>query len=175
MNYLTIHDYLTCESCGESYFGVFKSSVKGEITCFNCKEKQYIDERLTIDNTYDKQTVEQVLVLDLLEKDLNDLYPLFTDPNSLPIEDFIDDTGNFILEKLYFQGNPIDFSVDMRGKAMVCLSYIDTNDTKEFEFAKGIIERYLNLREKRLSPDEITTFLKDTETEKFRYIEDSVS
>ena len=150
---MDIYDYMKCDMCGKTYFGHFKSDFNGVVHCIDCESPEKLTERLLFEQTYQDE-YERFLVLYMLEKDLNELYPMFSSNNSLPLMQFINDSGELKLEKVYFQGNDLSFCWDVQQAAYKCVRYLDTNRKKYMEMAKNLIKTYLEMRERKLSLEE---------------------
>ncbi len=171
---MDIFDYIKCDVCGETYFGHFKCDTFGKISCVDCIKKEVLSERLIIDNSQTKDSYEQVMVLDMLERDLGELYPLFSGSSEIPLQMFMTEDGNLILEKIYFQGNNLDFVVTIQQKAYNCLKYLDTNEKKYSLQAKEFIKTYLSLREHRLTTEEESKLKATLTSEEFVEMENSI-
>lgn len=171
---MNIYDYMKCAVCGETYFGHFKCDTFGNVSCIDCFNKELLSERLVIDNSQTKESYEQVMVLDMLERDLGELYPLFSGSSEIPLQQFISEDGELIPEKIYFQGNDLDFTFVIQQKAYSCLKYLDTNEKKYVLKAKEFIKNYLNLREHKLTPEEQTALMNVLESKEFIEMENRI-
>lgn len=171
---MDIYDYMKCDLCKETYFGHFKSDIFGTISCIDCENKEVLSERLTIDNRQPKDSYEQIMVLDMLERDLGELYPLFSGSTDIPLQQFMDDNGELIPEKLYFKGNDLDFVFSVQQKAYICLKYLDTNEKSNIDMAKSFIKRYLDFRETKLTDEEKDEILAIIASNDFKEMENNI-
>lgn len=167
---MDIFDFAKCTKCNKSYIGHFTVDLYGNIACEDCKNPTLLSERLVIEDM-DKSTYEQYMVLDMLEKDITVLYPLFSKAAEVPLENFIADTGELIPEKVYFQGNDLHIARFLQEKSFLCLKYLDTNKEEHSELVTKIIRKYLDLREKKYSEKEISDLIDLVHSDAFKQVE----
>lgn len=170
---MDMYDFSTCIKCDKSYLGHFKVDMYGNISCVDCKHPEMLSERLTIESM-DKSTYEQYMVMDMLDKDISVLYPLFAQPTDVPLEKFINEEGELIPEKVYFQGNDLDTARHLQEMSLICLKYLDTNKIEHLDLVNQIIKGYLNLREVKYTEEQMNSLNELVLSPEFKMVEDEV-
>lgn len=153
---MLLYDIFTCKLCKETYKGLFNYSNNLGIVCQDCEAK--VKHPPVLFSTKQNPELEQYMVLDFLEKDIVLLYPSVHTQENSRLDLFLNDSGEIDSYKIYFQGNDLDFCIDAREIAYLCLDYLDTNDLELIGFSEQLINEYLELRFKKLNKKELQMF-----------------
>lgn len=164
---MIVVDNLKCKLCNKQYLGIFKVTSDLGVQCIDCNNKTVIDK---IKVNKNNQKLEQEMVINYLEEDIQYLYPLIYNMDNINIDQFLNEDGIPDAYKIYYQGNDLDFCVEFRRMAYKCLDYLDTNKDTYINFCENFIEKYLNLRFKKLNDSDIKKVNDDINSETFKNI-----
>lgn len=155
---MVIIEKLTCSKCHETYKGVFRMNLNGDIECADCNDKVYfgdIDWKEITNAELDKELLHETYSTLLLE-DVDTFYKIESAIGEDFTKEFYTQDGKINTDKLYFQNNPIDLVLEGNKLAHICLRYLDIEDEKKYtKYAKYVIETYKELRNHKLNDEEI--------------------
>src|SRR5699024_4013997 len=123
----------------------------GKVTCYDCKYPEKLQELQWEAVQATEEHVLSEIVKDLLKKDLKRIFVPLSERGVDELQSLRDKDGNIIPEKLYFQGNDIDFVIEAHKKAYISLEYMESGKNEYKEIASTVYNKYLSLREKKMS------------------------
>ncbi|MCY8636563.1 hypothetical protein MOD96_01940 [Bacillus sp. S17B2] len=158
---MEIVEFATCSRCGNRYKGRFRVENNGEVHCVDCDNPDVfsgIEWRKLEENS---SKIEFDMVSDMLMSDIERIYQLHAERDENIMAQFYKEDGSINLDKVYFMGNPLDLASAAQRVAYAALQYLETRDTKYAGEAEDIVERYKELRERKLTDEEIQKFWED--------------
>lgn len=149
---------LTCAECKETYAGQFKVKLNGEIVCKDCEDKkkyQGLDINIMGESTVRSSKIVETYKKILLE-DVETIYNNESEKNQNYTDIFYTKDGKIDTKKLMFYNNPVSLVLLGHTVALKSLKYLNSANTdKKYEKeAKEIIEKYKELRLRKITQQE---------------------
>lgn len=165
---MQIVDTMTCDKCHARYRGYFQMKHTGEVLCADCENPQEV-EPITFQELKGESEAELYMLQETMSKmlmeDIDMIYTRnyvtddFAEEGSY-MEQFYNEEGELDIFKLYYHLNPLPLVLEAQKVAYICVRYLESTRDTQRDFAETMIERYKELRLRKLTEEEVTAYWK---------------
>lgn len=163
---MNILENMTCDKCDRTYRGYFKLEPTGEVICEDCDDPQEIAP-LTFQELKGESEAELYMLQETMSKMLMEDIDMIYTRNYVTedfakegayMEQFYDQDGQLDIFKLYYHLNPLPLVIEAQKVAYSSVRYLESTMDNQREYAEQMIEKYKELRNRKLEEAEIQDY-----------------